>query len=268
MTRQSERYGDHIFSHAGDEERERLDALSEVLDPVSCATLATLPERKTLHCLELASGTGSVARWLADRVPAAQITATELDLRFLEAQGRSNLRCVRHDVTRDQFPERAFDLIHARWLLHHLPARDRVLAEITRWLAPEGTLVLEEPALFPLQAARDETYRRVSLGVLTVLAQRIGTDCNRPALDLLDQMTAQGLTDITMRVTCPTVAHDTAMGKFWRLTIEHLAEAIAALPDIDRDDVATVVDRLSRPGMTELGMATITVTATKPALGG
>lgn len=201
---------------------------------------------------------------MADHLPSAQVTATELDLRHLEAEGRKNLDFVRHDVTRDQFPEAAFGLIHARWLLHHLPARERVLPEITKWLAPGGHLVLEEPALFTLQSAQDETYRRVSLAVLTVLAQRVGTDCGAPSLNLARALAGLGLSDVTMRVTCPTVAHDTPAGRFWHLTLQRLADDIAELPDIRRDDVTTVLDQLSRPGFLDLGMATITVTATQP----
>ncbi|REF00429.1 class I SAM-dependent methyltransferase [Thermomonospora umbrina] len=263
MTGHSERYGDTIFSHARDDEQERLDALCDVLDPVSFAALEALPQRSVRHCLELAAGTGSVARRLAERHPTAQVTATDLDLRFLDSSDHANLEFVRHDVTCDRFPDASFDLIHARYLLHHIPERDRVLVDIARWLAPGGHLVLEEPALFPLLSARDETYRKVSLGALAVLAQRIGTDCNEWPLGLTHKVVGCGLTDITLRITCPTAAHDTPMGRFWRLTIQHLGSAIIDLPGIRSGDISTVIDRLSRPGLIEPGMATMTVTATK-----
>ncbi|MEU1129933.1 class I SAM-dependent methyltransferase [Streptomyces sp. NPDC005900] len=252
------------YSHAGDEDQARLEALSEALDPITISVLEALPDTGDAACLELGAGNGTIARWMADHLPSAQVTATELDLRHLEAEGRKNLDFVRHDVTQDQFPEAAFGLIHARWLLHHLPVREHVLPEITKWLAPGGHLVLEEPALFPLQAAQDEPYRRVSLGALTVLAQRVGTDCGTPSLNLARKLAELGLSDVTMRVTCPTVAVNTPAGRFWRLTLQHLADDIAQLPDIHRDDVTTVIQRLSQPGFLELGMATITVTGTKP----
>ncbi|MFC0040027.1 class I SAM-dependent methyltransferase [Actinomadura rayongensis] len=261
-TRNAERYGDTVFGHEDADERERLEALCAALDPVSFATLDALPRRPVRRCLELAAGTGSVARRLAERHPAAQVTATDLDLRFLDASDHPNLEYVRHDVTSDSFPDASFDLIHARYLLVHLPERDRVLADIARWLAPGGRLVLEESALFPLWAARDEAYRKVSLGVFTVLAERIGTDCEWP-LDLPYDVAGRGLTDVEMRITCPTAVHDTPMGRFWRMTIQHLGPAISALPGIGPDDVTTVIDRLSRPGLIEPGMATVTVTATR-----
>ncbi|MCH0539208.1 class I SAM-dependent methyltransferase [Streptomyces sp. MUM 203J] len=265
MTTRTERYGDDLFSHAGADERSRLTALGDVLDAVSVDALAAFASGSVRRCLELAAGTGSVARRMLDVFPSALVTATELDVRFLDGMRQDRLEVLRHDVTADDFPDGAFDVIHARYLLHHLPTRQEVFGRIVRWLAPGGRLVIEEPALFSLEAARDETYRRVSLGALQVLADRLGTDCTHWGLDLPRTAAAHGLTDITLRTTVPTVGHDTPMGRFWRLTVDHLGPGIARLPGIHPDDVPTVLDRLSGPGLVEMGMATVTVTATKPA---
>lgn len=252
------------YSHAGDEDPTRLNTLSEALDPTTISVLETLPLAAGVACLELGAGNGTIARWMADHLPSAQITATELTLEHLQAEDHENLTFLRHDVTRDQFPEAVFDLIHTRWLLHHLPDRERIMPEITKWLSPGGHLVLEEPALFPLQSAQDETYRRVSLGLLDVLAEQVGTDCDTPALTMNRTLAELGLENITQHVSCPTNSHTTPAGRFWKLTLQHLAQDIARLPDVHRDDVATVIEQLSQPGFLELGMATITVTATRP----
>ncbi|MFE0577575.1 class I SAM-dependent methyltransferase [Streptomyces sp. NPDC058874] len=264
-TERTERYGDEIFSHTGKDERDRLSALADVLDPVSVDALAAPGPGSVRRCLELAAGTGSVALRMLDLFPSAHVTATELDLRFLEGMRGDRLGVLRHDVTTDEFPEGSFDVIHVRYLLHHLPDRAEVFRRIVRWLAPGGRLVIEEPALFSLEAARDEVYRRVSLGALRVLADRIGTDCTDWGPDLPRTAAAHGLTGIGLRTTVPTVAYDTPMGRFWRLTLDHLGPGIAALPGVHTDDVPTVLDRLSRPGFIEMGMATVTLTATKPA---
>ncbi|SFT43347.1 Methyltransferase domain-containing protein [Actinopolyspora lacussalsi subsp. righensis] len=260
----NEGYGDTIFSHVDDNEYERLQALSDTLDPVTLSVLESLPSGVGPQWLELGAGTGSVARWMAERHPSAHVTGTDRSLRLLDSRGHDNLWFICHDVTQDSFPDSSWDLIHTRYLLHHLPERDHVHAAITRWLSPGGWLVLEEPALFPLHSARDDTYRRVSLGALEVLAQRLGTDCTDCALNLPAKSASLGLTDIDMHVTCPTITHGTAAGTFWRLTLEHLKPGIAELPYVREDEVADVIDRLSQPGLLDLGMATITVTARKP----
>ncbi|MFE9258171.1 class I SAM-dependent methyltransferase [Streptomyces sp. NPDC006879] len=265
MTTRTERYGDHIFSHTRADERARLTALAEVLDPISLDALAAPASGPVRRCLELAAGTGSVARRMLDLFPTAHVTATEVDLRFLDAICEDRLEILHHDVTADGFPDGSFDVIHARYLLHHLPTREETFGRIVRWLAPGGRLIIEEPALFSLEAARDETYRRVSLGALRVLAERLGTDCTHWGLDLPRTATAKGLTDITLRTTVPTVTHDSPMGRFWRLTLAHLAPEIERLPGVLPDDTPTVLDRLARPGLVEMGMATVTLTAAKPA---
>lgn len=264
-----ERYGDSVFNHTADHERQRLEALGDALDPNSFATLSALPlpgpDGEGLRLLELAAGTGSVARWLAARFPRARVVGTDLDLLLLNDPQHPNLEFVRHDVTRDQFSEGDFHLIHARYLLSHLPSRDRVLADLVRWLAPGGWLVLEDAAMFPLSAARDSVFGAVSRGVFTVLRERIGTDCVDWPLDMADKAAGLGLTDVSVRVTCPTMAHDSGINRFWVLTLSHLKEAITALPGIGPGDVDTVIERLSRPGLLDLGLATVTMTAAKPA---
>ncbi|WP_143203604.1 hypothetical protein [Streptomyces sp. CB01580] len=94
---------------------------------------------------------------------------------------------------------------------------------------------------------------------------RFSTDCTDWALDLPHTAARLDLTGIEMRTTCPTAAFDTLMGRFWRLTLEQLAPEIEKLPTIRPGDTANVVVLLSRPGLVELGMATITVTATRPS---
>ncbi|WP_207918580.1 class I SAM-dependent methyltransferase [Saccharopolyspora karakumensis] len=267
MSTPDEGYGETIFSHADANEYERLQALSDALDPVTLSVLESLPSEVGPQWLELGAGNGSVARWMAERHPSVHVTGTDRSLRFLDPRGHDNLRFLCHDVTQDSFPDGSWDLIHARYLLCHLPERDYVHSATTRWLSPGGWLVLEEPALFPLHSARDDAYRRVSLGALEVLAQRLGTDCTDCALNLPIKSASLGLADISMQVTCPTITLGTPACTFWRLTLEHLKPAIAELPYVREEEVADVIDRLSQPGFLDLGMATITVTARKPCSG-
>jgi SAM-dependent methyltransferase len=55
-----------------------------------------------------------------------------------------NLDILRHDVTRDEFPEGSFDLVHVRAVLMHLPDRMAVLRRMVSRLAPGGWLLAED----------------------------------------------------------------------------------------------------------------------------
>ncbi|MEP6916287.1 MAG: methyltransferase [Acidobacteriota bacterium] len=97
------------------------------------------------HCLEVGGGGGTVARWLAERVgPDGRVVVTDVDTRFLDHVALENVEVRRHDITRDALPEQAFDLIHTRMVLMHLPARDQVLSRLVPALKPGGWLVCEE----------------------------------------------------------------------------------------------------------------------------
>ncbi len=107
--------------------------------------IGRLPLAANASCLEVGGGRGSIARYLCELVgPDGRVTATDLDTRFLEALGCANLEVLRHDVRTEGFAEASFDLVHARAVLMHLPARMSVLKRMASWLAPGGWLLIED----------------------------------------------------------------------------------------------------------------------------
>ncbi|MEU8268344.1 class I SAM-dependent methyltransferase [Sphaerisporangium sp. NPDC049002] len=268
MTQQLvERYGDRIFNHVTTTEDERLSALAEELDPASFRRLESLPVRSDWRCLELGAGTGTVARRLADRCPAGSVTATDLDLQLVQSrrEEQANLRWLHHDLTRDDFPPASFDFIHARYLFCHLRSREPDLARVVSWLAPGGWLMLEEPAAFPIESSPHPAYRATGMGVFTVLAERIGTDCRWPRA-LHDDVSGLGLEDVEMDIACSVVGGDLPMSRFWRLTIEQLDPALRAIEGITPAMIAETRALLRDPGFRDLGMATIAVWGRRPGI--
>jgi len=51
---------------------------------------------------------------------------------------------IRHDVGVDPLPEAAFDLVHARLVLIHVPQAAAALARLAAALRPGGWLVIED----------------------------------------------------------------------------------------------------------------------------
>jgi SAM-dependent methyltransferase len=123
----------------------RFAALSAVFDPGTIRHLEACGVRRGWHCLEVGGGSGTIARWLADRVGSAGLVlATDIDPRHLESLKLPNLEVLRHDVATDPLPEAAFDLVHARLVLMHLSARETALARMISALKRGGWLVSEE----------------------------------------------------------------------------------------------------------------------------
>jgi SAM-dependent methyltransferase len=135
----------YVFDQAWQKERGRLAALESLFDGATRRFLKDLGVGAGWRCLEVGCGAGSIARWLADQVgETGHVLATDLDTRFLDGHGRANLEVRAHNIVTDQVDEAAFDLIHARAVLVHLPDRQQVLKRLAAALRPGGRLLIED----------------------------------------------------------------------------------------------------------------------------
>jgi SAM-dependent methyltransferase len=135
----------YVLVNSGKEARTRFAALSTIYDRGTVRHLEDLGVGSGWHCLEIGGGSGTIAKWLADRVGSTgHVLTTDLDTRFLEPLKGPNLAVCRHNIGTDPLPESAFDLIHTRLVLIHVPERDAALAQIISSLKPGGWLLMEE----------------------------------------------------------------------------------------------------------------------------
>lgn len=129
----------------------RLSLLCEAGDPQSFDALRATGITRGWRCLEVGAGLGTVARWMATAVgPEGHVTATDIETHFLDQQGLDRQEDVcfsvlRHDIDSDPVGEEAYDLVHVRAVLMHLPSPPRVLKKLIASLRPGGWLVVEEP---------------------------------------------------------------------------------------------------------------------------
>jgi SAM-dependent methyltransferase len=159
--------GRYVFDHSWAGERARLAVLEEVFDPGTIRHLEALGVGPGWRCLEVGAGAGSVAAWLCGRVgDGGRVVATDLKTGFLDPL-TADFGCLEvlcHDVVADDLDEDAFDLIHARLLLEHLPERDLALKRLVTSLAPGGVLFLEDfdwCSLAPRPGPGAEVFDRV-----------------------------------------------------------------------------------------------------------
>ncbi|HEU5483371.1 MAG TPA: class I SAM-dependent methyltransferase [Microlunatus sp.] len=145
MTTTSRPAGGYLLENGGEQVPERWRALATLFDEPTFRRFGEIGIRSGWNCLEIGAGGGSVARWLAGRVgPAGVVTATDLDTRWLQHLRIPNLNVIQHDITRDRLPVLAYDLIHCRLVLTHLPEPETVIDRLIPALRPGGWLVLEE----------------------------------------------------------------------------------------------------------------------------
>src|SRR5262249_1533795 len=112
----------YALDNSWDRARRRLALLEQYLDPMTKRRVTALGISEGWRCLEVGAGAGSVALWLSDQVGSTgHVLATDINTALLDELKRPNLETKRHDLLAEPLPEAEFDLVHARWLLHHLP---------------------------------------------------------------------------------------------------------------------------------------------------
>jgi SAM-dependent methyltransferase len=136
---------EYIYDPSTEDERKRLAALEFLLDPETFRILERLGLSEGWNCLEVGGGGGSVTRWLTEHVgPEGHVVATDLSPRFLEEIDAPNLEVRKHNIVTDPLEEGAYDLVHSRDVLEHIPEREAVLDKMVAALKPGGWLVAED----------------------------------------------------------------------------------------------------------------------------
>jgi ubiquinone/menaquinone biosynthesis C-methylase UbiE len=190
----------YSLDNAAKEASTRFDALAAMYDPGTIRHLEQVGVTSGWRCLEVGGGGGSIAAWLASRVgPAGHVLVTDINPRFLESLQAANLEVRHHDIVNDPLPESAFDLIHSRLVLLHLPEREKVLDRLVAALKPGGWLVDEEFDVSSIQPNDTANPGEVLLKVLTATPQVMqdhGADDRTFGRRLFSRLRAHGLVDV------------------------------------------------------------------------
>lgn len=242
----------YVFDNAHAESRKRFPALSDLYDDETIRCLQAIGVAPGWQCLEVAAGGGSIAQWLASQVgTGGRVLSTDLDTRFLESLADPPLEVRRHDIVREPLPDSAFDLVHARLILVHLPERDLALAKMVGALKPGGWLVCEEfdslslqadPVLHPAECAL-----KAQAAMQCVMAAR-GAN-TRYGRDLAARLSAHGLMDIRAAARLTMWQGGSSGARLFRANFEQLRDellrtALITQAELD-DDFARLDDPLT-----------------------
>jgi SAM-dependent methyltransferase len=242
MTTQPSTY---VFDNAWQQEQQRLDALANTWDRNTRSNFCALGPLNGLRVLDVGAGGGSVARWLCNRVgPQGHVVATDIDTRFIDAIEAPNFESRRHDIINEPLEENAFDIVHCRLVLEHLPAAGVALAKMIAALKPGGALLAEEfdhASFLPSPNAASDAVEawQAFLAAFGAIAETRGLDLTygrrlRPLLE------AQGLQDVTAHGVTTYERGGTEGRGLLLLSIVSMRDLLIATGHID----AMSVDRL------------------------
>jgi SAM-dependent methyltransferase len=120
--------------------------------PMLCDAAGLAPGERVL---DVACGTGIVARTAADRVGRADVVGVDLNEAMLSVASRAvpDLELHHADVADLPFPDDVFDVALCQMALMFFPDRLGALREVARVVAPSGRVAVLVPADLDVQAA-------------------------------------------------------------------------------------------------------------------
>ncbi len=255
------RPGDYTIPPDWGGERERLELLAAWLDPATIRQLEGLGVGPGWRCLEVGPGAGTVARWLGARVAdGGGVVALDIDTRFLDGlAGAPGVKVRRGDVRIDDLGSGAFDLIHTRLMLEHLPDRLTVMKRMVDWLKPGGWVLFEEPDCAAAVASPNRLWARH----MEAYRADPGYDvtCGRA---LASEVAALGLEDLGLEMATPAVAGGTALARWHAMTISAIRPAMVGTGAVTADELDELCAALEHPGLLEPGFTIVSVRARKP----
>ncbi len=172
--------GRYLLSNDAPEAMDRFTAFATLFDPATFRHLEGLGLAPGWRCWEVGAGGTSVVSFLSDRVgPEGRVLATDINVSWASGAVAPNVEVLEHDVAAGPPPAGPFDLVHARLVLVHVPARDDALASMAAALRPGGVMLVEDadPALQPLSCLEEtgppqQLANRIRRGFRTLLAER------------------------------------------------------------------------------------------------
>jgi len=258
-----ERYGDRLFRlERLTTELPRLSALAAMYDDHTFRALKALGVSPGWRCLDVGTGPGHVARWLAAAVgPEGSVTAMDRSIRMLDTYARpSNLDTFEADALTAEPGQ--YDLVHCRIMLMHTPQRAALLARLVSWVRPGGWLMVGDDVDFATHSSPHQALRQTFTAMRRMLNTTIGTDFHF-ARDYPGRLRELGLTDIGEDAATPVLRAGAAANEFWLRTWDQL------WPRMELDEAVYREARrlLQDPEVVDLSLTHITAWGRRPLAG-
>jgi len=229
-------------------EQARLARIHDYQDPPTIRRLEALGVTAGWHCLDVGAGGGSIAAWLGNRVgPTGRVLATDLEIDALRAATGGTVDVRSHDVRSEPLPESAFDLVHARLLLTHLPERADVLRSMIHAARPGAWVLIGDIDFSTVRTARPAPVMDRMLVAFDTAVRAAGWD---PALgpQLPSMLEAAGLSGVEAENSQVHQRGGGPVSSILTMTYRRLRPLLLAGGMIDEQDIEQVGRWLADPG--------------------
>jgi SAM-dependent methyltransferase len=244
----------------GQDDRERLEAISRATDESTVASLNELlpAEGHQSEILDVGCGNGSVAIRLAQDRRSDLVWAMDPDLSLVPPVEHrpGNVRLVESTVESWTPPTR-FALIHARFVLSHVTERESACRRLVDWLAPGGHLVVTEPVHLTPEDGPDPVRRVLAAYRSTAEADGLSFGFARAAPELFLRA---GPAEIDMRTRPARLGGGPGTDR-WSPLVRRVEERLCGITTEDLREFYAYADS---PGTWDVPQIMFTVVGRKP----
>jgi SAM-dependent methyltransferase len=254
----------YVLSHGLDGEQQRLELMSELLDPLERSHLLRLGVQPGWRCLEVGCGNGSISEWLAAQVaPSGHVVASDLEISYIARMQASCLEVRQLDILHGQLEPAYYDLVVARALLHHLPDPTLALQRMAAALKPGGVLLSIEPDMLPATVAEPGSMKKFWDGWFRWAASA-GIDyfVGRKIAPLLDSL---GLQDIAAEGHTAVANGGSKWARYWTQTVHELRPKLMESGHISEEILADFDAHLADPHYWTSAITFVAASARKPS---
>jgi SAM-dependent methyltransferase len=186
--------------------------------------------------------------------------------------GSSRVEVVRHDVSDPPPHVEAFDLVHARAVLAHVPRRDDAVPRLVDALRPGGVLLLEDVVFgeATTEALAVATRPREYAATMTLAARAVAGAFRTVAADpeyglrLPDVLAAAGLRDVGAELTHRLVHGGSREAVFFALTMRELGPRLVDAGLLTEEDASLAADLAEDPASSWFSMGLVSAWGRRP----
>ncbi len=239
----------YVFAESPEElESQRLTAMEQECDPGTFRRIAALGLNPGDAFLELGPGRGSVAAWACQRVGSGgRVVAIDLQPRFLSGLLHANLEIRSGDIRTLELETSAYDFVHARNVLLHLPDYEPVFDKLVAAAKPGGWLLIEDLDLSTQRPATGDqagaALIRTAFAAIAdfhlALGIHVDMGCRLPAL-----FRRAGIECAGVETELPLVPGGSATATALALTVRQIAPALL----IPEEAIRRFLELLDDPG--------------------
>jgi SAM-dependent methyltransferase len=253
---------EYVLDHRREGERDRLDLMSRLLDPMHRRHIEQLGIGPGARTLEVGYGNGSISAWLAERVgPGGRAVAVDLDLSLVDAD-MPRLELRQADIIAGPVEPKDFYLVTARAVLHHVVRSQAAVANLVASVRPGGAILLIEPDFLPVSVATPRDVRAFWEGWLA-WSRREGIDY-MIGRRLPATLATLGMESIEATAETALYNGGSLWAQYWMQTVIELRGQLVASGELDDRSIDAFLGHCADPEWWTQTIAFTTVNARAP----